>query len=209
MQVKPTAMTKFSNYIFKNYAKDSSKLLVHVGAGVAVIGTGAQVGMLMTDKKLEPKKKNFLAKQELMINSTYLALYYTACEAVRHLVNNSIEKGKVLTESCAVAIANLKNNKFIEPAKKWVNIFTKDELKKGISYNLENIENTDFFKKSAFEIQPQIRENSIKALEKFQSFKGGAGVLSVLTASVVAGNIVGVYLGNVIATKMTEENKNN
>ena len=205
MQVKPTSMTKFSNYIFKNYAKDSSKLLVHVGAGVAVIATGAQVGMLMTDKKLEPKKKNFLVKQELMINSTFLALYYTACEAVRHLVNNSIEKGKILTESCAVAIANLKNDKIIEPAKKWINIFTKDELKKGISHNLENIENTDFFRKSTPEIQPKIKENSIKALEKFQSFKCGAGVLSVLTASVIAGNIVGVYLGNVIASKMAEK----
>ncbi len=205
MQIKPTSMTKFSNYIFKNYAKDSSKLLVHVGAGVAVIATGAQVGMLMKDKKLEPKKKNFLVKQELMINSTFLALYYTACEAVRHLVNNSIEKGKILTESCAVAIANLKNDKIIEPAKKWTNIFTKEELKKGISHNLENIENTDFFRKSIPEIQPKIKENSIKALEKFQSFKCGAGVLSVLTASVIAGNIVGVYLGNVIASKMAEK----
>lgn len=205
MQVKPTSMTKFSNYIFKNYAKDSSKLLVHVGAGVAVIATGAQVGMLMIDKKLEHKKKNFLVKQELMINSTFLALYYTACEAVRHLVNNSIEKGKVLTESCAIAIANLKNDKIIEPAKKWTNIFTKEELKKGISHNLENIENTDFFRKSTPEIQPKIKENSIKALEKFQSFKCGAGVLSVLTASVIAGNIVGVYLGNVIASKMAEK----
>ncbi len=205
MQVKPTSMTKFTNYIFKNYAKDSSKLLVHVGAGVAVIATGAQVGMLMTDKKLEPKKKNFLVKQELMINSTFLALYYTACEAVRHLVNNSIEKGKILTESCVVAIANLKNDKIIEPAKKWTNIFTKEELKKGISHNLENIENTDFFRKSTPEIQPKIKENSIKALEKFQSFKCGAGVLSVLTASVIAGNIVGVYLGNVIASKMAEK----
>ena len=205
MQIKPTSMTKFSNYIFKNYAKDSSKLLVHVGAGVAVIATGAQVGMLMKDKKLEPKKKNFLVKQELMINSTFLALYYTACEAVRHLVNNSIEKGKILTESCAVAIANLKNDKIIEPAKKWTNIFTKEELKKGISHNLENIENTDFFRKSIPEIRPKIKENSIKALEKFQSFKCGAGVLSVLTASVIAGNIVGVYLGNVIASKMAEK----
>lgn len=205
MQVKPTAMTKFSNYIFKNYAKDSSKLLVHVGAGVAVIATGAQVGMLMTDKKLEPKKKNFLVKQELMINSTFLALYYTACEAVRHLVNNSIEKGKILTESCASAIANLKHEKIVEPAKNWANVFSKDELKKGISYNLENIENSDIFKKSTPELQPRIKENSIKALEKFQSFKGGAGVLSVLTASVVAGNIVGVYLGNVIASKMAEK----
>lgn len=205
MQVKPIAMTKISNYIFKNYAKDSSKLLVHVGAGVAVIATGAQVGMLMTDKTLEPKKKNFLVKQELMINSTYLALYYTACEAVRHLVNNTIEKGKVLTESCASAIANLKNDKFTESAKKWTNIFNKDELKKGISHNLENIEDTAFFKKSAPEIQHKIRENSIKALEIFQSFKAGAGVLSVLTTSVIAGNIVGVYLGNVIATKMSEK----
>lgn len=33
----------------------------------------------------------------------------------------------------------------------------------------------------------------------------GAGVLSVLTTSVVAGNIVGVYLGNVIATQMAEK----
>ena len=78
-------------------------------------------------------------------------------------------------------------------------------MKKGISHNLENIENTDFFKKSTTELQPKIKENSIKALEKFQGFKGGAGVLSVLTTSVIAGNIVGVYLGNVIATKMAEK----
>lgn len=64
MQVKPTAMTKFSNYIFKNYTKNSSKLLVHVGAGVLSVLTtsvvagnivGVYLGNVIATKMAEKK----------------------------------------------------------------------------------------------------------------------------------------------------------
>ncbi len=38
-----TILNRVTNKIFNNYAKDSGKLLVHVGTGVTVIGASAQM----------------------------------------------------------------------------------------------------------------------------------------------------------------------
>ena len=75
-------------------------------------------------------------------------MYYSICESVRIRVNKALEGGKVLTETVAKSIAGLnKENKNIK-AEDWKNIFTKKEMKKGLSYNLEHIEETDFYKNS-------------------------------------------------------------
>lgn len=55
-----TILNRVTNKIFNNYAKDSGKLLVHVGTGVTVIGASAQIGMLLSDRKMEKHTKNSL-----------------------------------------------------------------------------------------------------------------------------------------------------
>ncbi len=207
--LKPTPMNRFSNYIFKNYAKDSGKLLVHVGTGVTVIGASAQVGMLLADKDIQGHTKKFLVNQEIITSGTCIALFYGICETTRVAVNRIVEKGKVLTATAASYIASLNKENSIADPKAWKNIFTKEEMKKGISYNLENIKYTQIFKNTKDSLKPQTAEAAKKALEVFQEYKNGAGVLSVLAASIFAGNIAGPVIGNLIASLPTKRESKN
>ena len=198
--IKPTMMNRFTNNIFSNYAKDSGKLLVHVGTGVTVIGASAQVGMLLADRDIDGKTKKFLVNQEIITSGACIALYYSICESVRVGVNKLVESGKLLSKSAATFIAGLDKDKNSVDAHDWKKIFTKEELKKGISHNLENIENTAFYKNSKEALKKQIKESAKTSLDVFQNFKNGVSVLSVIVASVFAGNIAGPIIGNFLAT---------
>lgn len=198
--IKPTGISRFNNYIFKNYAKDSSKLLVHVGTGVTVIGASAQVGMLLADKDIEGHTKKYLVNQEIITSGCCIGLYYTICDGTRRLTSRFIEQGKVLTEKIALSIASLNKDTQNQNACQWKNIFTKEELKKGLSYNLEHIQDTKMFKNTAENLKPQVLEKAQETLEAFKGFKNGASVLAVLAASIFAGNIAGPVLGNLIAS---------
>lgn len=207
--IKPTPMNRFTNYIFKNYAKDSGKLLVHVGTGVTVIGASAQVGMLLADKDIQGHTKKFLVNQEIITSGTCIALFYGICETTRVAVNKIIEKGKILTSAAASYIASLNRETGSSNPKDWKNIFTKEEMKKGISYNLENIKYTQIYQKTKDSLKPQTAGAAKKALEVFQEYKNGAGVLAVLAASIFAGNIAGPVIGNLIASLPTKRESEN
>lgn len=203
--LKPTAMNKFTNSIYNNYAKDCSKLLVHIGTACTVIAAGSQVGMLMRDKKLEPKTKKFLVNQEIMVNGVCIALYYSMCEGVRVAANKIVEKGKLLSESAALAIANLKQN--TTNPKDWKNTFSKDELSNGISKVLDNIKESGLYKNTADSGKSNLAKSAKDALTKFQGFKNGVGVLAVTVASVAAANFIGPAVGNYIAAKASKHSK--
>ncbi len=195
-----TILNRVTNKIFNNYAKDSGKLLVHVGTGVTVIGASAQIGMLLSDRKMEKHTKKFLVNQEAITSGACIAMYYSICESVRIGVNKALEGGKVLTETVAKSIAGLnKENKNIK-AEDWKNIFTKKEMKKGLSYNLEHIEETDFYKNSKDVLKKQIKEAAKKSSDIFQNYKSGVSILAVLAASVFAGNIAGPVIGNYLVS---------
>ncbi len=198
--IKPTGISSFNNYIFKNYAKDSSKLLVHVGTGVTVIGASAQVGMLLADKDIEGHTKKYLVNQEIITSGCCIGLYYTICDGTRRLTNKILEQGKFLTEKIALSIASLNDENKNPKVSQWKDVFTKDELKKGISNNLEHIQDTKIYKNTADSLKPQLFEYSQKILESFRGFKNGVSVLAVLAASIFAGNIAGPVLGNIIAS---------
>lgn len=207
--IKPTLMNKFANNIFNNYAKDSGKLLVHVGTGVTVIGASAQVGMLLADKQIEGHTKKFLVNQEIITSGACIALYYSICESVRVGVNKLVESGKVLSNSAATFIANLDDKNLSANPHDWKRAFTKDELKKGISYNLEHITETAFYKNSKEALKKQIKESAKTSADVFHKFKNGIGVLSVVAASVFAGNIAGPVIGNFIASLPANKDSKN
>lgn len=196
--IKPTTMNKFSNHIFNNYAKDSGKLLVHVGTGVTVIGASAQVGMLLADKSLEPHTKKFLVNQEIITSGACIALYYSICESVRIAANKIVDSGKLLSKSTAFAVAGVAK-KGAEP-KEWKEVFTKEEMKKGLSYNLEHIKDSALYKNSKDTAKSGICESAKNAADVLHKYKNGIGVLSVLAASVFAGNIAGPVIGNFLAS---------
>ncbi len=207
--IKPTLINRFTNTIYKKYAKDSGKLLVHVGTGVTAIGASAQVGMLLADKDIQGHTKKFLVNQEIITSGTCIALYYGICETTRVAVNKMIEKGKVLTSSAASCISILnKDNSDCKP-EDWKKVFTKEEMKKGISFNLENIKYTEIYNKTKDSLKPSVAEGAKKALTVFQDYKNGAGVLSVLAASIFAGNIAGPVIGNLIASLPTKRESKN
>lgn len=198
--IKPTAMNRFTNHIFKNYAKDSGKLLVHIGTGVTVIGASAQVGMLLADKQIEGHTKKFLVNQEIITSGACIALYYSICEGVRRGVNKILESGKLLTENAASYISSVNPENTDSKPENWKNVFTKDEMKKGLSYNLEHITESKVYKNTKNELKSQTLEMSKRAAEVFHNYKNGVSVLAVLAASVFAGNIAGPVIGNILAS---------
>ena len=57
-------MQKVSQYMFDHYSKDSGALLVHLGALGWILGSAAQIGVVVSDKSIDKEQKRFLLPQE-------------------------------------------------------------------------------------------------------------------------------------------------
>ena len=63
--IKPSdVVQKVSQYMFDHYSKDNGKLLVHLGALGWVLGSAAQIGVVLGDKSIDKEQKRFLLPQE-------------------------------------------------------------------------------------------------------------------------------------------------
>ena len=194
-------MQKVSQYMFDHYSKDSGALLVHLGALGWILGSAAQIGVVVSDKSIDKEQKRFLLPQEAADAAVNIGMYYSICELIKKGADKLVEKGAFLTDDVANAISKINPLKSAESAE-WKTLFTKDELKKNLTKLLNDPDSLEAFKNLSIDEKARAKELAKIALEKLESHKDNVGVVSAIAASVLACNIVTPYVRNIAASKM-------
>lgn len=202
------SISSFKNNMFKTYAKDGGKLLIHAGAAGWLFSSLAQVTVIATDSKISKKDKKFLVPQEICDGATNVVLYYTVSKIIKESGDYLINKGHLLTDDVVKAITKLKpeTTSIKEAAKglteKWVyvdEILNKKHLKTPLKAVLENYKLTEAFQKLS-PAQKTAFEKEIKAAaEHLSNFKNGIGVITSIAASILASNILTPIVRNKMA----------
>ncbi len=194
---------KVTQYMFDHYSKDSGALLVHLGALGWILGSAAQIGVVLGDKSIDKEQKRFLLPQEGADAVVNIGMYYSICELIKKGGDKLVEKGIVLTDDVTKAISKINPfNKENPDYKEWKNLFTKDELKNNLTKLLSDADSLDTFKNLSLDEKAQARELVKAALDKLESHKDNVGVISAIVASVLACNVVTPYVRNIVASKI-------
>lgn len=199
----PKFVNSFIQYMFDTYSKDGGKLLVHLGALGWVFSSAAQLVVVATDKNIDKDKKKFLLPQEAADAAVNVGMYYSICDVIKKLADYSVEKGKFLTDDVAKSLIKIKTKggDNVKNLNEWKDIFTKTEMKKGLTKVLAEPETMDFYS----HLSPKEQKNIIpvidKALTKLESHKNNVGTIAAIAASVLACNIVTPFVRNIVAAK--------
>ena len=199
----PSVMQKVTQYMFDHYSKDNGALLVHLGALGWVLGSIAQIVVVLGDKSIDKEQKRFLLPQEGADAVVNIGMYYSICELIKKSADKLVEKGMLLTDDVAKAISSI--NPFNKPGvdyKDWKNLFTKDELKKNLTKLLNDADSLDTFKNLSFDEKAQAKELAKAALEQLENHKDNVGVIAAIAASILACNVMTPYVRNIVASKI-------
>ena len=194
---------KVTQYMFDHYSKDNGALLVHLGALGWVLGSAAQIGVVLGDKSIDKEQKRFLLPQEGADAVVNIGMYYSICELIKRGADKLVEKGALLTDDVAKAISQIAtaNNQNLD-LKDWKKIFTKEELKKNLTKLLSEPESLDSIKNLSIDEKAKAKELAKAALESLEGHKDNVGVIAAIAASVLACNIVTPYVRNIVASKI-------
>lgn len=208
------------NKIWKRYAPDVGKSLIHLGALGWFLSSAAQLGMIISNKDIDKKEKQFLVPQEAADGCINVGLYYTICQAIKKGGDALLERGKIIAASTLETINSLKPDsntmpkylKAMSDAFEESSIIGNDNIKS--SGRLNNFLNgsIEFLEKTKEE-QTRIMQNSgilrstfekvleqsdgkelhntlTQSLKDYSLFKNGVGVITAVGASILACNII-------------------
>ena len=100
--------TALLSKIFNYYGQDVGKSLIHLGALGWFLSALAQVTMIIRNKDIDKKEKQFLVPQEIADGVINVGLYYTICQGIKSGCDKMLEKGHILTEKSLRTILQLK-----------------------------------------------------------------------------------------------------
>ncbi len=203
---------KAINAIWRKYADDAGKSLIHLGAVGWFFSGLAQIVMIARNKNIDKNEKKFLIPQEISDCAINVGLYYTICQSIKKSGDKLLEKAYILPQKTFSVLSEYKND-----SQKNITEMLEDEVKnfkydidgqklksnvsnfldsaiKYLEQKLNNLPvtnpNTTFDKfVNAEEILPKL--NLLKEAQKdFIKCKNGIGVLTAVLASVLSCNIL-------------------
>ena len=199
-------LSQFTQYMYNHYSKDGGKLLVHLGAASWACGAVAQIAMLLGDKSIDKDQKKFLLPQEGADALVNVGMYYSICEIIKRFGDRMVEKGKFLTDDVANALLKMKPSSM--PALKmneWTKLFSANELKSNLTNLLANADSLDLLKNVSKSEKTKILDAAKIALEKLEAHKNNVGIVTAITGSILACNVITPIVRNAIASKIQKK----
>lgn len=92
------------------YAEDVGKSLIHLGALGWFLSAAAQIRMIVCNKDIDKKEKQFLVPQEIADGVINVGLYYTICQMIKTGTEQVLESGKIMTQRSFDTVMKLKNS---------------------------------------------------------------------------------------------------
>lgn len=223
--------------IYKSYSHDVGKALVHMGTVGWLFSSLAQVAMIVTNKNIEKKEKQFLVPQEIADGAINVGLFFTISKLIKDYADNLVESGKISLETTEQILSKFRKDN--QTCSNWVEgviekytesiknnntlsaIEKKNILKKSKQYR------TLFYEKTIGELEKVTKPLNLasianrnttntnkelinilkKGQKEFQGFKNGVGVIAAISASVLASNIITPVCRNIVANKFQDNYK--
>ena len=199
-------LSQFTQYMYNHYSKDGGKLLVHLGAAGWAFGAIAQIAMLLGDKSIDKDQKKFLLPQEAADAAVNVVMYYSVCEIIKRFGDSMVEKGRFLTDDIAKEILKMKPSSLSDlKVNEWGKLFTSKELKSNLSELLSNPSRLNIFKKAPVVEKETIKNIAKSALEKLEAHKNNVGIVTAITGSVLACNVITPIVRNMIASNIQKK----
>ena len=192
--------------MYDAYSKDGGKLLVHLGAASWAFGAIAQIAMLLGDKSIDKDQKKFLLPQEAADAVVNVGMYYSVCEIIKRFGDNLVEKGKFLTDDIVKELIKIKPSNMQTPKlSEWKKLFTNSELGGKLTELLSQPLNIESIKNATGADKTQMLNAAKSALEKLEAHKNNVGIVTAITGSILACNVLTPYLRNIIASKIQKK----
>lgn len=223
----------FATLVYKKYAQDSAKALLHLGAVGWILSSLAQLFMITTNKDISKEKKKFLIPQEASDGIVNVGLYYTITSAIKHLADNFVEDARIYTQNTYEIVSKLKTGIIAIPAYiggarddlQKSRLISAKEAKKAVSsfytglkryikvYGNKNPAESNFtlsLKDCPFDFSnPEQRKILLDLLEKgekeFKGLKTGVGTIATIGASVLASSVITPIVRNKIANRFQDK----
>ena len=206
-------LDKTINAIWRKYADDAGKSLIHLGAVGWFFSGLAQIVMIGRNKNIDKKEKKFLIPQEISDCAINVGLYYTICEIIKKSGDALLEIAYILPRKTFEALSEFKTD-----SQKNITQMLKDEIN---TFQLNSIDSkkikpnvSTIFELSVKYLEQKLNKlpvnnpnpaldrfvtteqitaklNSLKDAQKnFVKCKNGVGVLTAVFASVLSCNIL-------------------
>ena len=222
---KVNILENLVNRVWASCRSDAGKGLIVLGTFGWVFSALAQIGMIARNKDIDKKEKKFLIPQEISDGVINCTLYYTVCAAIKKAGDSLLENCFFITQKTHDALMKLQTsqpNSLGEIVKGELLAFSQDkkiklimkETKgnlskfwqgsiKYLNLKLENCPNLKFHKRFANFKTPQQIQEQIQILKdaqrNFKKYKNGVGVLTAVSASVLASNLLTPIARNITA----------
>lgn len=86
------------NYIYKHYAQESGKMIVHAGVITWITATASQVFAIAINKKVPDDQKKFLIPQEIADGALNLLAFYLVTNSLKNVSGKLVSTGKWSTK---------------------------------------------------------------------------------------------------------------
>lgn len=86
------------NYIYKHYAQESGKMIVHAGVITWITATASQVFAIAINKKVPDDQKKFLIPQEIADGALNLLAFYLVTNSLKNISSKLVSTGKWSTK---------------------------------------------------------------------------------------------------------------
>lgn len=86
------------NFIYKRYAQESGKMIVHAGVITWVTATASQVFAIAINKKVPDDQKKFLIPQEIADGALNLLAFYLVTNSLKNISGKLVSTGKWSTK---------------------------------------------------------------------------------------------------------------
>lgn len=96
--------------VWKTYAEDVGKSLIHLGALGWFLSAAAQVTMIAKNNDISKKEKEFLIPQEIADGVINVGLYYTICQGIKKGCESLLENGHFMTQKSFKTIMQMKQS---------------------------------------------------------------------------------------------------
>ena len=163
------------NWVFENFKKDTSKMLIVTGTLGWGLSSLAQICGILGNTKLSSEKKSFLLPQELMDAVVNVGAFFSITMLTKKFIAKLATTGKI----APLSVRNFLNN----------NSEYKNNVGK-LDFNLD-----DVLKKNSA---------NLDVLESYKSYKNFVTTMGTVGASVLSCNIVTPLIRNATASKVQQ-----
>lgn len=188
----------FSDFVYKNFEKDSGNMLLITGITGIILSTAAQTAAIMFNKKYSVSQKAFMIPQELTDGTITICSMFFVTKPIQFCAKKYVKSGKILTKDMK---NYLRNNNLLQKCGN-----RNFDIKNSINNIIYNTKKSDEFIKSSKNTQDKILKKHHKMLDTYDSINDATLAIATTAGSMFSTALISPFLRNYSASKYQKVN---